>query len=65
MTKAEMKEGFAKGRTLTQEEWSKPEEIKAVDELIAEGKCEVIRDWAYHDNFQCEFRKVRGIIQEA
>jgi len=61
MTKDQMREGFALGRILTQEEWAEPAEIKAVDELIAEGAAEVIAPWEYMDNFQCERRKVRGI----
>lgn len=62
MTKDEMRAGFSKGRTLVQEEWSSPEEIKAVDELIAEGVAEVVAPWEYLDNFQCERRKVRGVM---
>lgn len=60
MTKAEMEAGFAKGRALTQEEWAHPLEIKWVDELIAEGKA-TAEPWDYHDNFQCEKRRVTGI----
>ena len=61
MTKDEMRQGFAQGRTLIQEEWSRREEIIAVDELIIEGACEVVDDWRYLDGFQCERRKVRGV----
>lgn len=61
MTEAEMREGFKLKRSLTQEEWSKKEEIEAVDRLLAEGKCELIRPWGYTDNFQCSYRKVRGL----
>jgi len=41
MTKEQMREGFKAGHTLTQEEWAHPQEIKWVDELIAEGVCKV------------------------
>lgn len=64
MTKDEMREGFKRGRELTQEEWAHPSEIKWVDELIAEGAAEVVAPWQYKDNFQCERRKVRGVIGE-
>lgn len=60
MTKEEMEKGFKQGRTLIQEEWSSPSEIKAVDELIAEGKC-TSTSWEYKDNFQCKRRRVTGI----
>ncbi len=60
MTKDQMREGFARGRTLTQEEWAHPQEITWVDELIAEGKA-TATEWRYHDNFQCEMRKITGI----
>lgn len=62
MTKEEMIEGLKIGRTLIQEEWSSPDEIRAVDELIAEGKC-VSTPWEYMDNFQCERRRVTGVRQ--
>lgn len=57
MTKAEMKEGLLRGRTLMQEEWSQPDEIQAVDELIEEGIAQATA-WEYKDNFQCEMRRV-------
>lgn len=60
LTKDEMAEGFAKGRTLIQEEWAHPSEIKWVDELIAEGKA-TSTPWEYKDNFQCERRRVTGV----
>lgn len=60
MTKEQMAEGFARGRTLTQEEWANPAEIQWIDELIAEGRARA-EPWAYHPNFQCEKRKVTGI----
>lgn len=58
MTKAEIAEGLAKGRTLIQEEWSTREEIQAVDDLVADGVA-VSTPWQWHDNFQCERRKIR------
>lgn len=61
MTKEEMALGFARGRTLTQEEWSHPNEIKWVDELVAEGKATISRPWGYHNNFQCSSRKITGV----
>ncbi len=60
MTKEQMAAGFARGRSLTQEEWANPAEIKWVDELIAEGKA-TAEPWAYHSNFQCEKRRVTGV----
>lgn len=63
MTKEQMREGFAKGRTLIQEEWSHPSEIKWVDELITEGAAKITAPWKYKDNFQCERRKVTGIAR--
>ena len=62
MSKEEMANGFAKGRTLTQEEWAHPKENEWIEELIKEGKCKAT-PWKYHDNFQCEMRKVAGIRQ--
>lgn len=61
MTKEAMREGFLKGRTLTQEEWANPQEIKWLDELLTEGCAVVSRKWGYHNNFQCSFRKVTGV----
>lgn len=61
MTKDEMRAGFAAGRRLIQEEWSTPEEIRAVDELIAEGACSAT-PWKYEDGFQCERRVLTGIV---
>ena len=60
MTKAEMENGFAVGRALTQEEWANPAEIQWVDELIAEGKA-TATPWEYKDGFQCERRRVTGV----
>lgn len=57
MTKEQMREGFAKGRSCTQEEWANPAEIQWVDELIAEGKATATK-WEYCDNFQCEMRRI-------
>ena len=59
MTKDEMKAGLQAGRILIQEEWADPEEIKAVDELVAEGIA-VATPWEYKDNFQCERRRITG-----
>lgn len=59
MTKGEMAEGLARGRTLIQEEWASPQEIKWVDELITEGKAKAT-PWEYKDSFQCERRRVTG-----
>ncbi len=61
LTKDDMREGFSRGRTLTQEEWANPQEIKWLDELVAEGCAVVSKEWGYHDNFQCSFRKVTGV----
>lgn len=61
MTEQEMREGFAKGRTLTQEEWSTPEEIATVDKLNEEGVCSV-GPWVYRDTFQCAVRYVKGRV---
>lgn len=57
ITKAQMIEGLAKGRTLIQEEWADAREIKAVDELVAEGKAKAT-PWEYKDGFQCERRVI-------
>jgi len=54
MTKEQMREGFARGKTLVQEEWSNALEIKWVDELIAEGVAAVSAPWEYLDSYQCE-----------
>ena len=59
MTKQQMAEGFAKGRSLIQEEWAHPSEQKWIDELIVEGKA-IATAWEYKDNFQCEMRRVTG-----
>jgi len=61
MTKDEMRNGFASGRTLTQEEWAHPDEIKWLDELIADGVAVVSAPWEYKDGFQCARRRVTGI----
>lgn len=57
MGKEEMRKGLEQGRTLCQEEWSQPEEIRAVDELVAEGIA-YASPWEYSDNFQCERRYI-------
>lgn len=64
ITKEQMREGFAKGRTLTQEEWAHPSEIKWLDELVAEGVATVTAPWEYKDNFQCSRRKVAGVKKD-
>jgi len=61
MTKEEMERGLAQGRTLTQEEWAHPDEIKWLDELIAEGKAIVTAPWEYKGNFQCARRRATGV----
>jgi hypothetical protein len=63
MTKDEMAEGFAQGRTLVQEEWAHPQEIAWVDELAREGKA-VAGPWEYRDGFQCERRRITGVQNE-
>lgn len=63
MTKEMMAEGFAKGRTLIQEEWAHPSEKQWVDELIAEGRA-TASPWEYKDNFQCERRRVTGVVSD-
>lgn len=64
MTKEQMREGFAMGRTLTQEEWSHPAEIKWVDELVAEGVAIITAPWEYKDNFQCMRRRITGTVRD-
>ena len=63
MTRNEMKKGFAQGRTLIQEEWADLADIATADKLIEEGKATATA-WEYRDNFQCEMRRVTGIILE-
>lgn len=63
MTKDEMERGFARGRTLIQEEWADPKEIESVNELIEEGKAKSTA-WSYSDKCQCEIRFVTGIVKE-
>ena len=60
MSREEMVAGFARGHRLIQEEWAHPQEIKWVDELIAEGKA-TATPWEYKDGFQCERRVVTGV----
>lgn len=62
MTYEEMKEGFAQGRTLIQEEWSSPEEHEAIERLIKEGLA-TSTSWEYKYNFQCSIRRVTGVKQ--
>lgn len=56
MTKEEMRDGLDAGRVLVQEEWADKEEIRAVDELVAEGTA-FATPWEYKDGFQCEHRR--------
>jgi hypothetical protein len=60
MTKEQMREGFTRGRQLTQEEWAHPSEIQWVDELVAEGVATVTAPWEYKDGFQCSRRRITG-----
>lgn len=60
MSREEMVAGFAKGRSLIQEEWAHPMEKQWIEELIAEGKA-TATPWAYKDGFQCEMRCVTGV----
>ncbi len=62
MSREEMIDGFAKGRSLIQEEWAHPLEKQWIEELIAEGKA-TATPWQYKDNFQCEMRRVTGVKQ--
>lgn len=62
MTKEQMREGFAKGRTLIQVEWAHPSEQRWVDELLAEGAA-IATPWEYKDGFQCERRRVTGVVK--
>lgn len=57
MTKPEIEQGLAAGRTLIQEEWAHPQERAWIEELTAEGKA-VATPWEYRDSFQCERRRV-------
>lgn len=62
MTKDQMREGFARGKALTQEEWANPSEVQWLDELVAEGVATVSAPWEYKDGFQCRRRRVTGVI---
>lgn len=59
MTKEEIAVGLRCGRGLTQEEWAHPDEIRFVDELIAEGIA-AASPFEYKDEFQCERRLIWG-----
>lgn len=63
MTKEQMREGFARSRTLTQEEWAHPSEIAWIDELVAEGAATVTAPWEYKDGFQCQRRRITGVAK--
>lgn len=58
----EMREGLARGKRLIQEEWADPNEIEAVDQLVAEGAAKAT-PWEYHDNFQCSRRIVTAALK--
>lgn len=62
MTKEEMRAGFARGKTLIQEEWAHPSERQWVDELIAQGIA-TATPWEYKDNFQCKRRRITGVTK--
>jgi hypothetical protein len=61
MNKAEMERGLSQGRILIQEEWAHPQELVWLNELIAEGKAVLEQDWEYHENYQCQRRRVKGV----
>lgn len=60
MTKEQIRAGLKAGRSLIQEEWADPGEIKDVDDLISEGAA-AATPWEYKDGYQCERRKVTGV----
>lgn len=60
MTKEQMRKGFLEGRGLIQEEWANQDEIRSVDELVAEGVAVVVVPWEYKDGFQCRRRGIVG-----
>jgi hypothetical protein len=60
ITKDEMRAGLLAGRRLIQEEWAHPDEIRFVNELVAEAIA-VASAWEWSDGFQCE----RRIITQA
>ena len=60
ITKSEMRDGFAKGRTLIQEEWCNPAEKLWADELVKEGVASA-GPWECKDTFQCERRRITGV----
>jgi hypothetical protein len=57
ITKNEISIGLKAGRRLIQEEWAHPDEIRFVDELVADGIADAGL-WEYRDGFQCERRVV-------
>lgn len=57
MNKADIKQGLLEGRKLIQEEWSDPDTIRIVDELVAEGVAQAT-PWTYRSSFQCEMREI-------
>ncbi len=59
MNKDEIRAGLLEGRRLAQEEWSTPDEINAVDELVTENVA-IATPWKYLDSFQCSVRFIRA-----
>lgn len=63
-TKQEMADSLGRGRGLVQQQHQHPDEIKWLDELIAEGKAEVVDDWKIKDFQQAYKRRtVKGVAQ--
>lgn len=60
MTKDEMASGLAAGRRLIQEEWADGSEIRAVDELVEEGKA-AATPWQWKHGFQGMRRIVHAV----
>ena len=63
ITKREIEEGLAHGRTLIQEEWAHPQERVWVDELVREGKA-IAGPWEFKPNFQCERRRIAAAPED-
>ncbi len=62
ISREELVQGFAKGRSLIQEDWAHPLEIAWIDELVAEGKVEATK-WRYDGELHCDARFVTGIVR--
>jgi hypothetical protein len=60
MAKESIKSTLLSNRTITQDEYAKPEEIEAVDELVAEGFA-IATPWAYRSPHTCKVRFVRRL----